>query len=479
MTGKKTITPIIAMALASEVVYWGVFTRLFLLKDHYTIIPPVDYAKLTNFSAWGVVAFLLGILALFGMYLWLMRQNLPAATPYLPLLFAGTLFFSYPTLAIDLFIYAIRTRGWALYHLNPLLTAPAALPASDPWLKLAAEWINAPSPYGPVWEILSLSVFNPVGGDFLAHLFALKGIAIVAYLATIWLIGDILSVIHPEWKVWGQVAFAWNPLVLLETAQNAHNDMVMVAFLLGAVWAMVRGKDHLSLLFLALSVLVKFITILFAPFLIVYLTLKLPTKFHRYTAAVWYVAIFTLMIVVPILPMFPGWDDWAVLQAGHGAGRSLMATGVLALEGRLGTNTAFSVMRWTLYGLWAAIVGWQAWRLYPRIDYLETPLRLGWTALFWYVALVAPVFHGWYLLWSFALAVLFGSRSREFRATATFTFTAMLVIPYFEIVRVWFPVLLENALLGHIIGVSILLLPVLIIFWKPETGNRLLAIGDA
>ncbi len=477
MTLKKTTSTLLALALVSELIYWAVFTRLFLLKDFYKITPPVDYAKLTHYSVAGIIAFILGILVLFGVYFWLMRQDLPAGAPYVPLVFAGTLFFSYPTMAIDLFIYAIRTRGWALYQLNPLLTAPAALPAGDPWLKLAAEWIDAPSPYGPVWEILSLSVFNPVNGNFLAHLFALKAIAIAAYLVSIWLIGDILSVIHPEWKVWGQVAFAWNPLVLLETAQNAHNDIVMVALLLAAVWAMVRGKDHLSLLFLALSVLIKFITVLFAPFLIAYLTLKLPTKFHRYTAVVWYVAIFALMIVIPVSSMFPGWDKWAVLQASHGAGRSLMATGVLALEGWLGTNTAFSVMRWTLYGLWMAIVGWQAWQLRTEMNYLKTPLRLGWTALFWYVALVAPVFHGWYLLWSFALAVLFGFHSREFRATATFTLTAMLAIPYFETVRVWYSTLLDNALLGHIIGVTLLLLPTLWIFFSksPPLEEKLLS----
>jgi len=473
MTLKKSTSTLLALALVSELIYWGVFTRLFWLKDLYKIIPPVDYAKLTHYSAAGIFAFIAGIIVLFGVYFWLLREKLPAFTPYIPLIFAGTLFFSYPTLAIDLFIYAIRTRGWALYHLNPLLTAPAALPASDPWLKLAAEWINAASPYGPVWEVLSLSVFNPVNGDFLGHLFALKGIAIAAYLLSVWLIGDILSVTHPEWKIWGQVAFAWNPLVLLETAQNAHNDIVMVALLLASVWAMVRGKDHLSLLLLALSVLVKFITILFAPFLIIYLTFKLPTKFHRYTAVVWYIGIFALMVIIPIAPMFPGWDDWAVLQATHGAGRSLMATGVLALEGWLGTNTAFSVMRWTLYGLWAAIVGWRAWQLRTRVNYLDAPIKMGWTVLFWYAALVAPVFHGWCLLWSFSLAVLLGIHSREFLATAVFTLTAMLVIPYFETVRVWYPYLLNNALLGHIIGVSILLLPVLyVIFTTRENVMR-------
>jgi len=469
MTAKKLIAALAAPVIVSEIIYWGVFTRLFPLKDLYKIIPPVDYAKLTRYSGGGVLAFLVGIAVLFGVYFWLLRQKLPAGTPYFAGIFAGTLFFSYPTMAIDLFVYAIRTRGWALYRLNPLATAPAALPAGDPWLKLAAEWIDAPSPYGPVWELLSVGMSNMVNGDFLAHLFALKAVAIVSYGVSIWLIGDILSVLRPEWKLGGQIAFAWNPLVLLETAQNAHNDMVMVVLLLGTVWAMVRGKDHLSLILLALSVLVKFITVLFAPFLILYLVLKLPTKFHRITATAWYIPVFLIPIFLLMFPLFPGWDNWAVLKAGSGAGRSLLATGVLALEGWLGTNGAFRVTRWVLYGLWLAAMGGTGWRLRRQLNQPTAIVTLGWAALFWYVLIVAPVFHGWYLLWSLPLAALLGGESRAFRATLTFTLTAMLVIPYFETIRVWQPYLLENALLGHIIGVGILILPPLWVYFGKKT----------
>ena len=53
---------------------------------------------------------------------------------------AVLLLFSYPVDAIDVFVYAIYTRGWGLYGLNPLATAPAQFPGNDPWVGLAAEW---------------------------------------------------------------------------------------------------------------------------------------------------------------------------------------------------------------------------------------------------------------------------------------------------------------------------------------------------
>ena len=213
-----------------------------------------------------------GILLLYGAYLWLLkRPQLPAWLPYSGLIFALTLFFSYPVFAIDLFIYALRSRGWGLYGLNPLATAPANLPATDQWIQLAAEWKNAPSPYGPLREWLSLGAFHLSGGSFLTQLFLLKAVAIFSYAASIFLIGAILAKLHPQWKIAGMLAFAWNPLVLLETAQNGHNDILMAALMLASLWALVKGKRAWVMPLLAMSALVKFMTVLIAPLFALYL----------------------------------------------------------------------------------------------------------------------------------------------------------------------------------------------------------------
>jgi hypothetical protein len=127
-------------------------------------------------------------------------------------------------------VYAIRTRGWVLYDLSPFAFSPDAFPASDPWLSLAGEWADAASPYGPVWEWLSLGAYHLSGGFYLGHLFALKILSVMAYLGSVWLVYRILLQIRPEWAVPGSAFFAWNPLVLFESVQNAHNDIVMVFF---------------------------------------------------------------------------------------------------------------------------------------------------------------------------------------------------------------------------------------------------------
>ena len=76
------------------------------------------------------------------------------------------------------------------------------------------------------------------GGDFLLQVYALKILAILAYLGCAILIYRILRNTRSDWALAGTIAFAWNPLVLIEVAQNAHNDIVMIFFLLAAVWAL-------------------------------------------------------------------------------------------------------------------------------------------------------------------------------------------------------------------------------------------------
>ena len=98
----KPLPTLLALAGLSEAIYLAVFTWPFPLARFYAAVPPLDYAKLTQHSAGGVVLFVGGMLALFLGYLWLLQwqalPTLPSLSPYTGLIFALTLFFGYPTL---------------------------------------------------------------------------------------------------------------------------------------------------------------------------------------------------------------------------------------------------------------------------------------------------------------------------------------------------------------------------------------------
>lgn len=502
----------------SGLIYALVFTIPFSLPRYYATIPPVDYTKLTHYSPAGLIAYVVGIAMLFWLYLRAVRLTVPGggeskaassdnqASPATPRAISSRFIFmssatlaaisilAYPLTAIDLFIYAIRTRGWALYGLNPLATAPEELYAGDPWLGLAGEWIDAPSPYGPVWEWLSLAAFQVSGGSFLAHLLALKLVAAFFYLGSVWLVYRLLRQLQPRWRVAGTLAFAWSPLVLLESVQNGHNDIVMVFFLLAAVWTLGQmDQTHarrrgwfrflLLCLFLSLSILVKFVTVLVAPFFLLALA-ALETIWLRRIAVMGLAGgLMGLWVAVPMVPFWPGLDEWAVVQAGGQAGRSLLALLILTFMDGLELSSAFDSAQYLIYTLFGLIYLYFLGRTAAQVG---RPLPPGGAAaravlpsfyvLFWYVLLAAPVFHAWYLLWFVPLASLLFPNRRPFIAAAAFSITALLIIPYFETIRVWYPALLQNQLLGHLVGVPLLIgPPALALLWPlnpAESGEN-------
>ena len=485
------------IALGSGLVYLA-FTLPFPLNRYYAVNPPVDYAKLTQHSALGFTAYLVGIIVLFMLYLvglgLLARSNNIERNIRFILMTAGIfaviLIFSYPQTAIDLFINAIRSRAWALYGLSPFITSPEAIPPSDPWVGLAGEWVDIASPYGPIWELLSLGAYYFSGGGFLNHLFAIKVLCALAYIGSAWLVYCIILEIRPEWAVVGTAFFAWNPLVLFESVQNAHNDIVMVFFLLAAIWAFVQlmhatdrkkklGYSGIFVLAVALSILVKFVTVLVLPFMLLTLALRQKTWSQRVFSLAAYGMATAGLLVLFMWPYWPGLDNWAVLEVGEGAGRSVMALLILVFRPITGTNQAFDITRSIIYGglgllylrcLWLV---WRQryWRSQREKTALNNPIDTfiftGFAVLFGYALLGASTFHAWYFLWCLPLAALLMPAIRTTSVAWTSSLAALLMIPYFETIRVWIPSLNQNHLLGHAIGVPLLLIPVLLALWKP------------
>lgn len=484
-------------AIGSGSIYLA-FTAPFQLSRYYAVSPPVDYSKLTHYSTFGFATYLAGIFALFCLYLIGIRvlagtHNKTTERANMRfVLYGGGIFglillLSYPQTAIDMLVYAIRTRGWALYGLSPFAISPDAFPISDPWLSLAGEWADAASPYGPIWEGLSLGAFYLSGGSYLGHLYAIKIISLLAYLGSALLIYLILRQIRPKWAVVGMAFFAWNPLVLFESVQNAHNDIVMVFFLLLAIWAYIHLVEQLdfwpALIFVvafAASILVKFITLLILPFFLLGLALRQTSWLRRIMIVALLGFAIILLSIVVMTPFWPGWDQWAVLRAGRGAGRSIVALSVLSLRPYTNsTNQAFNFTNGLIYLIFGGIYLWGFWRVAcdrkkctqgsaTTLEVVrETPLLISFYIFFWYALFVASVFHAWYLLWCLPLAALLVPQIRPISGAAIFSLMALLIIPYYETVRVWIPILNQNHILGHAIGIPLLLVPVFLAIWKP------------
>ncbi|HSR33920.1 MAG TPA: hypothetical protein VLY63_25415 [Anaerolineae bacterium] len=182
--------------------------------------------------------------------------------------FSATLFLLMP-ITSDLFTTLSRAHLFTDLGGNPLLEAP--LRSTDPLVQAyPSYYATRPSVYGPAWALLS--ALGTIGRhDVVGGLFYLKGVAVTAYLGSTWLLERILLRIRPHAATEGLFLFAWNPLVLLMAVGDGHNDIVMMALVLLSAWLLLRRQWALSIGALALSVWIKYISLIFVPLVAIYL----------------------------------------------------------------------------------------------------------------------------------------------------------------------------------------------------------------
>ncbi|MFN8557669.1 MAG: polyprenol phosphomannose-dependent alpha 1,6 mannosyltransferase MptB [Dehalococcoidia bacterium] len=163
---------------------------------------------------------------------------------------------AHPAYSWDLFHYVGTARVLVAHGANPHLAPPLAF-ATDPLMSLS-DWGWLPSPYGPLWTWVSAAVVVPVmhlGAT--SQVIALKSLAVLACVATVWVGGDAAERLRPGWRAAATLLVAWNPLVLLHLAADGHNDAVMLCLMAAGMWALVRGWDAGGIWALAAACLVK------------------------------------------------------------------------------------------------------------------------------------------------------------------------------------------------------------------------------
>jgi uncharacterized membrane protein len=98
--------------------------------------------------------------------------------------------------------------------------------------------------------------------------------------------------------------FAWNPLILLMAVGDGHNDIVMMAFVLLAVWLGYRAHWVLAAGAMTLSVWIKYISVIFFPLLLLHAWRRLrgekrPRRWILLTEGVLTVLAISATVIVP------------------------------------------------------------------------------------------------------------------------------------------------------------------------------------
>jgi len=229
---------------------------------------PQSWAELLGRDL-GTGALCLGVIGmLMALYVWGMRFAGAGTSADRRIIWAFACVFAVVLLWLlpitsDLFAYLRQAHMLTDLGANPLLQAPADV--ADSWVQVyPTVYDTRPTAYGPAWVLLSaLGTIGP--RDLPMGLLYLKGLSAVAFLAAAWLIERLLLEFKSEVALEGLYFFAWNPLVLLMAVGDGHNDIVLVALVLLALWLLLMERWALAFAVLALSVWVKYVSLVLVP----------------------------------------------------------------------------------------------------------------------------------------------------------------------------------------------------------------------
>jgi len=160
-------------------------------------------------------------------------------------------------LSYDIFNYITTSKVLFFYHENPYLVMPIEF-AGDSLLAFTHA-ANKIALYGPIWVSLTGIPYLFGFGNFILTLFSFKIFIIIFYFLTVFLVWKMSK------NIISVILFSLNPLVVIETLVSGHNDIVMLFLALFSFFLLIKRKVFFAILFLALSILIKYSTILLLP----------------------------------------------------------------------------------------------------------------------------------------------------------------------------------------------------------------------
>ncbi|HSZ82285.1 MAG TPA: hypothetical protein VLA14_08385 [Polyangia bacterium] len=219
-----------------------------------------------------------------------------------------------PALSADVYAYVGYARLALVHHLNPYVaTQRALIQLSD----VTAPFLRWPisSPYGPLWTLLCMAIEAPLrAAPLVVAIVAMKlvgGAAVLAIAAGGRRLADHLA---PGSGPRAFVALAFNPLLLVEGAGNAHNDVVMMAAVIWLLVLAARGRLLGALLLTGLATAVKFLPLLLVPWLLLVVGRGAPLV-RRARLAVGALGLVLAPTVLSYAAFWRGGDVFAGLRA--------------------------------------------------------------------------------------------------------------------------------------------------------------------
>jgi len=160
----------------------------------------------------------------------------------------------------------LSTDAWAYWQYgeiaeaggNPYRDPPSEFPDNPAYEHAGFAWRDTTSVYGPAFTLGSEGVARVVDSSADAAAWTFKVLAALGMLAL-----TILAARLARDRVAAAALVGWNPLFAIHFAGGGHNDSVMLALVLGALVLAAAGRRGLAGAAWAVSILVKWIPIVF------------------------------------------------------------------------------------------------------------------------------------------------------------------------------------------------------------------------
>jgi alpha-1,6-mannosyltransferase len=325
-----------------------------------------------------------------------------------------------PLLSTDVFSYESYARMFALYGANPYTHGPQAFALDPVYPFIGAKWIGTPTAYGPVFTALSAAL-APL--SIAAGVLAYKGLAAVASIAIVAVVWDVArrrGINHVK----AAALVGLNPLIVVYGVGGGHNDLLMAAAMMGALWLVLAHRERASGVAMAIAAGIKLTGAVLAPFALAGLSGPLAPRRRRELVVGGAAA--SVAVGALAFGMFGGGslEMFATLHTSQNQGDWHSIPGFIT--SRLGLGVGH-VTGYVLAVVFLAVFVWLLRRVWRReMDWID---GAAWTS----AALLASASSllPWYVAWLMPLAAL-GRDRRLMRVAIIMTgvVTVILLIGY-------------------------------------------------
>ncbi len=407
--------------MTKRLVVVGIFSELiylcfYLLKYYFGFLDLHIQSHLT------AVIILLAILYL--VYFWIMfkvdfNQSSVKTTFIFTVIFHLSFVFTSFFTSNDLHSYIAAGRV-ANYGANPYLATYSNYPNDTLYPIISNFWSTKTTLYGPLFLFISKAI-NILGNNhYLLTIVLFKSILIIVNLLNVYL---VYKITHHAKSIY---LFGWNPLIIYELAANAHNESLLIFFLLLAFLFIKNGSFAYSFFFLTLSVLLKYSSAIIAPFYAVSLLKANSTARKKCSDLVLIGASCLLVVGVVYYPFWQGKASFAYLLTYYRGQTISPSLGIWLLGKVTGYALAFKINN-LLFVVLGVLLGF--WFVIKKYTYHKLVLA----SLVVYVIFILTklgLVLSWYLTPLVALSALNLKKHKNISLGATVAIAAYHVLLY-------------------------------------------------